>query len=44
MEPVSLKKIADQLDCLTPECKCYLNKKTGDIAEILMEYMAIAPT
>ncbi|KUK64792.1 MAG: hypothetical protein XD84_1141 [Desulfotomaculum sp. 46_80] len=42
MKPVSLKEIADQLDCLTQGCVCYLNKKTGEIAEILTEYMAIA--
>ncbi len=42
MKPVSLKEIADQLDCLTQECVCYLNKKTGEIAEILTGYMAIA--
>ena len=42
MQPVSLKKIADQLDYFVDDWKHYLNKKTGDIVEIQMEYLSIA--
>ena len=42
MKLVSLKEIADQLDCFVDEWKHYLNKKTGDIVEIQMEYLSIA--
>lgn len=42
MKPVSLKEIADQLDCLMDEWNYYLNKKTGEIVEIQTEYMSVA--
>ena len=42
MKPVRLKEIANRLDCLMPEWKYYINKKTAEIAEIFTEYMAIA--
>jgi len=42
MKPVSLKEIADRLDCFMDERNYYLNKKTGDIVEIQMEYLSIA--
>ncbi|MFZ3129946.1 MAG: hypothetical protein WA125_02305, partial [Desulfosporosinus sp.] len=42
MKPVSLKEIVDRLDFLMDEWKYYLNKKTGDIVEIQMEYLSIA--
>lgn len=42
MKPISLKKIADQLDCLMDEWKYYLNKKTGEIVEIQLEYLSAA--
>ncbi|MHB1405885.1 MAG: UPF0158 family protein, partial [Desulfitobacteriaceae bacterium] len=42
MESVSLKEIADRLDCLIDEWHYYLNKKTGEIVEIQTEYLSIA--
>lgn len=42
MKPISIKAIADKLDCLMDDWKYYLNKKTGEIAEIPLEYMGIA--
>lgn len=42
MNPVSLKEIADRLDCLMDEWHYYLNKKTGEIVEIQTEYLSIA--
>jgi len=42
MKPISLKEIANILDCLMDEWNYYLNKKTGEIVEIQMEYLSIA--
>ncbi len=42
MKSVSLKEIADSLDCLIDEWHYYLNKKTGEIVEIQTEYLSIA--
>jgi hypothetical protein len=42
MKPISLKEIANRLDCFMDEWKQYLNKKTGDIVEIKIEYLSIA--
>lgn len=42
MEPVIIKNIVDTLDCLMDEWKYFLNKKTGDIMEIQIEYLSIA--
>jgi hypothetical protein len=42
MKPVSLKEIVDRLDFFMDGWNHYLNKKTGDIVEIQMEYLSIA--
>ncbi|SPF56267.1 conserved hypothetical protein [Candidatus Desulfosporosinus infrequens] len=42
MRPVSLKEIVNLLDCFLEEWNYYLNKKTGEIVEIQIEYLSIA--
>jgi len=42
MKSVRLKEIVNRLDCFVDGWNCYLNKKTGDIVEIQMEYLSIA--
>ncbi|MHB8075679.1 UPF0158 family protein [Desulfosporosinus fructosivorans] len=42
IKPVSLKEIANRLDFLMDGWNHHLNKKTGDIVEIQMEYLSIA--
>ena len=42
MKPINLNEIADRLDCLIDDWKYYLNKGTGEIVEIQMEYLSIA--
>ncbi|MHB8126184.1 MAG: UPF0158 family protein [Desulfitobacteriaceae bacterium] len=42
MKPVSLKRIAESLDFLMDDWKSYLNKITGEIVEIQIEYLGIA--
>ncbi|AGL00541.1 UPF0158 family protein [Desulfoscipio gibsoniae] len=42
MKPVKLNDIVEYLDCLMDGWKRYYNKKTGQITEIQVEYLAIA--
>lgn len=42
MKSINLNEIADRLDCLIDDWKYYLNKGTGEIVEIQMEYLSMA--
>jgi Uncharacterised protein family (UPF0158). len=42
MKPISLRQIAESLDFFMDNWKSYLNKKTGEIIEIQIEYLSIA--
>lgn len=42
MKPVKLKDIIDEMDTVSDECKCFLNKETGTLISVGTEELSIA--